>query len=181
MNTEVLDMNIKEYLRENHISVREMSVITSIPYSTLNDIVNRRVNLEECQYRTLKKIAAFLKISIEELVYENEDFQTFRNKLHHDLKSCGEVEVILEILEKRKIDYYLLHEDMLKAMYLLSLVDYLSKQNEVPLCKEYAELRKQSLKEPYYVGDQIDNCNYEDCIQEFVKHNIYEGELYDAV
>ena len=69
-------MNIKVYLKENKISVREMSMITSIPYSTLNDIVNNKVNLEECQYKTLKKIAVFLKVSIEDLVYEKEDFQT---------------------------------------------------------------------------------------------------------
>lgn len=76
-------MKIKAYLKENHISVREMAAVTSIPYSTLNDIVNEKVNLEECQYKTLKKIAVFLKISIDDLVYEKEDFQTFRNKLHH--------------------------------------------------------------------------------------------------
>ena len=88
-------MNIKAYLKERHISVREMSFITSIPYSTLNDIVNEKVNLEECQYKTLKKIAAFLKISIDDLVYEKEDFQTFRNKLHHDLVCNGDINTIL--------------------------------------------------------------------------------------
>lgn len=174
-------MNIKAYLKENHISVREMAMITSIPYSTLNDIINEKVNLEECQYKTLKKIAIFLKISIEDLVYEKEDFQTFRNKLHHDLKCNDEIDVVLEILEKRKIDYYLMHEDRLKALYLLSLVDYLSRQNQVPLCQEYSELRMQALEEPYYVGDQVEERKYDNCIPEFVKHNIYEGDLYDAV
>ena len=98
-------MNIKVYLKENKISVREMSMITSIPYSTLNDIVNNKVNLEECQYKTLKKIAVFLKVSIEDLVYEREDFQTFRNKIHHDLKDNGEIETLLYILENRIVDY----------------------------------------------------------------------------
>lgn len=174
-------MNIRVYLKENHISIREMAAITSIPYSTLNDIVNEKVNLEECQYKTLKKIAVFLKVSIDDLVYEKEDFQTFRNKLHHELKDKGDINTLLSILENRRIDYYLLHEDILKAMYLLCLLDYISKENQIPLCQEYSELRKQSLREPYYVGDQLRNRKYENCIQEFVKHNIYEGDLYDAV
>ncbi len=174
-------MNIKVYLKEKDISIREMATITSIPYSTLNDIVNGKVNLEECQYKTLKKIAVFLKVNIDDLVYEKEDFQTFRNKLHHELKSQGDIPIILNILENRIIDYYLLHEDVLKAMYLLSLLDYLSKQNEIPLCQEYSDFRKQALKEPYYVGDKLGKHRYENCIQEFVKHNIYEGDLYDAV
>lgn len=174
-------MNIKEYLNENNISVREMSVITSISYSTLNDIVNNKVNLEECQYKTLKKIAVFLKVSIEELVYEKEDFQTFRNKLHHDLKHNGEIETILYILENRRIDYYMLHDDLLKTMYLISFLDHLSIKNQVPLCQEYAHIRKMSLKEPYYVGHRMNEQNGKNYIQEFVKHNIYEGDLYDAV
>lgn len=174
-------MNIKVYLKTNNISIREMSAITSIPYSTLNDIVNGKVSVDECQYKTLKKIAVFLKVSIDDLVYEKEDFQTFRNKVHHELKDKGEIDTLLDILESRRIDYYLLHEDTLKAMYLLSLLDYLSKENQVPLCQEYAEFRKKSLKEPYYVGDKFNRREYKNCIQEFVKHNIYEGDLYDAV
>lgn len=173
-------MNIKVYLKERHISVREMSSITSIPYSTLNDIVNGKVNMEECQYKTLKKIAVFLKINIDDLVYEKEDFQTFRNNLHHELKNQGELNTLLNILENRKIDYYLMHEDILKAMYLLSLLDYLSKENQLPLCQEYSELRKQTLKEPYYVGNQLQERKSVKYIQEFVTHNIYEGDLYDA-
>lgn len=174
-------MNIKVYLKERHISVREMASITSIPYSTLNDIVNEKVNLEECQYKTLKKIAVFLKINMDDLVYEKEDFQTFRNNLHHELKDRGAIDTLLSILENRKIDYYLLHDDFVKAMYLLSLLDYLSKENHLPLCQEYSELRKQSLQEAFFVGDQVKLHKNRPYIQEFVMHNIYEGDLYDAV
>ena len=71
----------------------------------------------------------------------------------------------------------LLHNlHLLKAMYLISLLDYLSLKNQVPLCQEYAQIRKMSLNEPYYVGDRLNNQMYKHCIQEFVKHNIYEGE-----
>ncbi len=174
-------MNIKEYLNQNNISVRQMSLITAIPYSTLSDIVNERVKLEDCQYKTLKKIAVFLKVSIDDLVYQEEHFQTFRNNLHHELRLKGDVDVVLDILEEKRIDRHLLHQDMLKAMYLLSFIDYLSKKNNIPLCKEYKELRGKALDKPYYVGDQKESCKKDNCIEEFVNHNIFEGELYDAV
>lgn len=174
-------MDIKAYLKDKKISVRAMSEVTGIPYSTLNDIVNNKVNLEECQYRTLKKIASFVGVSIDNLVYEKEDFQTFRNKLHHEIKCTDSVEIVLEILETRKIDYYLMHHDNLKALYMLSLLDYFSNQNKIPLCSEYSELRMQKLEKPYYVGDKTRFVKYDNCIDEFVKHNIYEGDLYDAV
>lgn len=174
-------MDIKAYLKDKKISIREMSEVTRIPYSTLNDIVNNRVNLEECQYRTLKKIALFLNVSMDALVYEKEDFQTFRNKLHHEIKDTDSVEIVLEILETKKIDYYLMHHDNLKALYLLSLLDYFSNQNKIPLCAEYSELRMKKLEKPYYVGDKAQFETCDNCIDEFVKHNIYEGDLYDAV
>lgn len=174
-------MDIKLFLKERNLSIREMSEVICVPYSTLNDIVNNRVNLEECQYRTLKKIAVFMKISIDELVEEKEDFQTFRNKLHHEIKDKDSLKIILEILESKRIDYYLLHHDYLKAMYLLSLLDYFSNKNNIPLCSDYSELRSQKLEKPYYVGDKITHVKYKNYIQEFAEHNIYEGDLYDAV
>ena len=49
-------MNIKVYLKENKISVREMSMITSIPYSTLNDIVNNKVKLKPTTERKVSVV-----------------------------------------------------------------------------------------------------------------------------
>lgn len=174
-------MDLKEYLKEKQISVREMSRITSIPYSTLHDIVNDKVKLEDCQYKTLKRISEFVEVPVDYLVYEKEDFQTFRNKLHHRIKASDELELLVEILERREIDYYCFHADVLKALYMLSLTDYISRKNELPLCAEYADLRQKKLKEPYYVGDRVSWRDDSDCIEEFVVHNIFEGDLYDAV
>lgn len=174
-------MILKDYLRENKISVRKMSIITSIPYSTLNDIVNNRVDMEECQYKTLKKISEFVNIPIDDLVYQKEDFQTFRNKLHHRIKCMDELELLAEILQQKEIEYYYRHEDVLKALYLLSLADYISRRNEIPLCMEYSDLRRKKLIKPYYVGDMVAWREDLNCISEFVSHNIYEGNLYDAI
>lgn len=109
-----------------------------------------------------------------------EDFQTFRNDLHHRLRSAGETGLLLEILEQRVIDYYEQQEDMLKALYLLCLIDYISKKHGIPLCGEYSSLRRKKLETPYHVGDMVSWRDDSHCIDEFVLHNIYEGELYDA-
>ena len=54
-------MNIKKYLQENDISLKTMSEITTIPYATLSDIVNEKVDLYECKYKTLRKLSLFLQ------------------------------------------------------------------------------------------------------------------------
>lgn len=113
--------------------------------------------------------------------YVQIDFQTFRNILHHKLKNLGELGVLLEIIETKQIDYYYDNNDILKALYLLSFVDHLSKKNNIPLCKEYSNLRFKKLEKPYYVGDVSMFKEPTNAISEFVVHNIYEGELYDSV
>jgi hypothetical protein len=158
-----------------------MSNFTDIPYSTLNDIVNNRVVMEECQYKTLRKISEFVNVPIDELVYQKEDFQTFRNKLHHKIKSMDELELLAEILQQKEIDRYYRQDDVLKALYLLSTADYISRKNNLPFCMEYSDLRRKKLKKPYYVGDLVAWREDSNCIREFVSHNIYEGNLYDAI
>ena len=173
-------MNMKKALSDKHISIRKLSVITGLPYATVYGIVNGKINLEECQYKTLKPIAAYFELSVDDLVYHYEDFQTFRNNLHHRLVKEDELEVIADLLENKTIDYFCSHEDYLKALYLLALVDYVLKKNNYPVCREYAFLRRQKLKKPYYVGGRSAEKELK-CIPEFVMHNIYEGDLYDAV
>lgn len=109
------------------------------------------------------------------------DFQTFRNELHHELKEKGDLETVVNILEDRRIDYYLAQNQYLFSLYLLSLIDYILKRDGYAVPSEYHELRLKKLSEPYYVGDHLFWKEYNDCIPEFVQHNIYEGDLYDAV
>ena len=170
-------MDIKKYLKDNNISIRKMSIITGIPYTTLSEIVNGKVSMEDCQFKTLKPIANFCHVTVDDLVYQAEDFQTFRNKLHHKLVASDELDFVIEVYESKAIDYYRHHSDHIKALYLLSLVDYLSNKNSIPLSKEYSDLRTQALDTPLCVGGNRSG----DCLKEFADHNIFEGDLYDAV
>jgi hypothetical protein len=116
-----------------------------------------------------------------EIVSEKEDFQTFRNNLHHRIKN-NELELVLDIIEKDDVAAYMRHEDYLKALYLVATVDYISKKHEIPLCDKFRDVRTLKLEQPYYVGDSAFSTPEKDrCIDEFLKYNIYEGDIYDAV
>lgn len=68
------------------------------------------------------------------------------------------------------------------AEHLVATVDYLSKKNDIPLCDKFSELRKIKLEQPYFVGDpSFLRSSGEKCIDEYLRYNIYEGDLYDAV
>lgn len=58
-------MNIKEYLKKNRITVKQISRDTGIPYATLNDIFNGRTNIDRASVMVLKRIADELRLSME--------------------------------------------------------------------------------------------------------------------
>lgn len=174
-------MNFEKELKKRGINIRSCSIQSGIPYATLYPIIKGRVDIGTCSYFTVAKLAKFLGCRPDEIVYEIEDFQTFRNKLHHRIKQ-NELELILETVEGDDVSRYMRHEDYLKALYLVASVDYLSKKNDIPLCDKFDDVRKIRLNMPYYVGDSALLGSAKDsCIDEFLRYNIYEGDLYDAV
>ena len=89
---------------------------------------------------------------------------------------------MLGIIEHEDVEYYRLHGDYVKMLYLVATVDYISKKYEIPLCDKYDEIRNMKLEEPFFVGDSAFlNKGVDSGIEEFAKYNIVEGDLYDAV
>ena len=174
-------MNFEKELKKRHVNIRSCSLQSGIPYATLYPIVKGQVDIGTCSYNTVAKLARFLGYRPDEIVYEKEDFQTFRNNVHHQVKQ-DELTFLLETIESDDVAAYARHEDYLKALYLVATVDYLSRKNQLPLCDKYDEFRHTKLSQPYYVGDSSFLASDGGrCIDEFVKYNIYEGDLYDAV
>ena len=174
-------MNFEKELNKRKTNIRACSIQSDIPYATLYPIVKGQVDIGTCSYFTVAKLARFLGYRPDEIVYEKEDFQTFRNNLHHRIKN-NELECILEIIESNDVSTYMQHEDYLKALYLVATVDYISRKNDIPLCDKYNSVRQIRLEQPYYVGDSsLFVSDRRECIDEFLRFNIYEGDLYDAV
>ena len=174
-------MNFEKELKKRNTSIRACSIQSDIPYATLYPIIKGQVDIGTCSYYTVAKLARYLGYRPDEIVYEKENFQTFRNNLHHRIRR-DELECILEIIESDEVSTYLRHEDYLKALYLVATVDYISRKNDIPLCDKYNSVRNIRLEQPYYVGDSsLFSSDKRECIDEFLRFNIFEGDLYDAV
>ena len=63
-------MNLKEYLKQQGITIYRLALNTGIPRTTLEDIVNGRTDLRESKFSTLQKLSLYLEIPIEDLVEE---------------------------------------------------------------------------------------------------------------
>jgi len=58
---------MKEYLRERHCSIYSISKKCGIPYSTLNDLVNGKVPIDQCRIGLLRKLSDALGLSMDEV------------------------------------------------------------------------------------------------------------------
>ncbi|MBO5069869.1 MAG: helix-turn-helix transcriptional regulator [Roseburia sp.] len=58
---------LKEFLNQKKISIYKLSQTSGVPYSTLNDIVNGKIDISNCKAGSLKRIADSLEISMDEL------------------------------------------------------------------------------------------------------------------
>lgn len=184
---------LKEYLQQRHISIKAISDGTGIAYSTVNYIVNNRTPIEKCTGETLHKIAQFLNISMDQLYDMNcrftlQDFEVFKSEIAHAIKSSSQIDFLIETLQSNVIEKYWNDNRKVQALYLLSMVDYLSRINKIPVCTKYKDLRSACIK-PMIVplsvrlqsiameGEKMD---YSDCIPEFLAHGIVEGDIFNV-
>ena len=58
---------LKNYLEEKKLSMYKVSKEGGIPYSTLNDLVNGRVEIENCKVSLLLQLAKYLGLSLDEI------------------------------------------------------------------------------------------------------------------
>ena len=168
-------------LKKQNMNIRICSKKSGIPYATLYPIIKGQVDIGTCTYYTVEKLAKVLGYRPDQIVYHKEDFQTFRNNLHHDIKR-NDLQTVLGIIESEDVEYYHMHHDYIKMLYLVATVDYISKKYSIPLSNKYDEIRKMKLEKPFFVGDALLLGKKEEAgIKEFAKYNIIEGDLYDAV
>lgn len=174
-------MDFVDELNKQNMNIRTCSQKSGIPYATLYPIIKGQVDIGACAYYTVEKLARVLGYRPDQIVYHREDFQTFRNNLHHDIKR-NDLQTVLGIIEHEDVEYYRMHHDYIKMLYLVATVDYISKKYSIPLSNKYDDIRHMKLEEPFYVGDsQLLGKKTKAGIKEFAKYNIIEGDLYDAV
>lgn len=61
-------MDIKNALKKKEKSLRKIALEIDMPYSTLSDIANKKVDLKKCSYENLSKVADYLEITVEDVV-----------------------------------------------------------------------------------------------------------------
>ncbi len=191
-------MELTSLLREKQLSVYQCAKESSVPYTTLLDIVKGKTRIEKCAAETIYKLAKTLDVTMEELLEEcfkeNEnipdtrDFEIYKSNICHLVKDKGDIEFIIDTLKENQIRTYWERKWYRESFYLLAMVDYLSRENDLPLCNDFEDIRNCTLSEPLYPRDVIlaakldasldvkEQC-LKEAIPEFMRFNIVESEI----
>lgn len=191
---------MNQLLEEKGITKYRLSKESGIPYTTISDICTGKTNLEKCSGETLYHISKVLKMTIEELIEPGiladdhnarSEFEIYKSNICHRVKDIGDIKFIIETLQEDQIRKLYKREWYRECFYLLAMVDYLSRENELPICLDYEEIRQKKLQKPIYPAsvivaataeknERLKRLCEENAIPEFKRFNIIEGDIRDV-
>ena len=189
-------MLINSIMAENNISVYRLSKSSGIPYATINDICNNKVNLAKCNAETIYKLAKELNVSMEKLlepyVMPRPSVELFKSNVSHSLKELGDIDFLIKTIESDEITVYYQRGWYPECLYLLAMVDYISRINEIPLCNAYEKYRSMKLNKKLYPMGIVAACAVSDdenlkaqaelnAIPEFLRFNIIESDVRNVI
>lgn len=189
-----MDMTLKQLLKNKNITAYNLAKETRIPYSTICDLVNGKTSITNLSLKYGLAIADYLKMDPRKLLelttVELIDFRYFRNNLLHDLKRTDPKVFVNRLISRKEIDFCVKNNGLDRALYILALIDYLSKQYEININpNRYSSLRKKKLKKPLFPGsdlvrfDSIEEAEEKlgiKVIPEFKAFNIIEEDIWNV-
>ncbi|MGN0345316.1 MAG: helix-turn-helix domain-containing protein [Lachnospiraceae bacterium] len=189
-------MIVNELLKKENMSRYRLSKESGVAMTTITDICSGKAELDKCAAGTIYKIAKVLGVSVDFLLENNKErsadyrcsFETFKSNTCHHVKNLGDIDFIIETLEADEIRKLYNRQWYREALYLLAMVDYLSRLNSLPICTNYNDLRCKRLEKPYFpasvavsyaaTGDErIKDEAVANAIPEFLRFNIVESEV----
>ena len=184
-------MIINEMLYKRNWSKNRLAKEANIPYSTIEDIFSKKTKIENLTLANSIKLAKALNIDVLDVVklQNRTDEDVFRSTICHELASLGDYRFIEKTIENGEIIKLFKNRLYFESLYLLSMLDYVCKKNNIPVVKEYEQIRKHkldSISYPKSVLHLISNKDdlqkeFDNSILEFKMHNIAEREVNNAV
>ena len=189
-------MTVKKLMEQKKITKYQLAKESGIPYTTVTDICSGKTQLSKCSADTVYKLAKNLDVSMESLLEpyltKRVDFELFKSSICHRVKALGDTGFIVQTLEEDWIRKYYEWDWYAESLYLLAMLDYLSRLNRIPLCTRYDDLRRCRLSEVVFPAgvlaiaaasktDAAKEQALTDAIPEFMRFNIVESEIRNVI
>ena len=193
-------MTLNNLLTETNMTKYQLSKKSGVPQTTVIDICSGKTRLEKCTAETVYRIAQALGVPMESLLQERMEktaerrssFEVFKSNVCHLVKDKGDIDFLIQTLESDEIRRLYKKRWYPESLYLLAMVDYLSRVNGMPLCEEYRDLRGAKLKQVLYPSSLVLEAkatknaallqqSERESIPEFMSHNIVEREVRNVI
>ena len=189
-------MDINKIMQAKRLSKYRLALRSGVPYTTLSDICNGKTNLAKCSAETVYKLSKELDVTMEQLietyVIQRGSFENFKSTICHRVKELGDIDFIADTLESQEIRTYYEKKWYPESLYLLAMLDYISRENDIPLCDDYDDLRRCRLEKPIYPASirAVSAASKSDAalkraaataIPEFKRFNIIENEVRNVI
>ena len=185
-------MNINDLLEQKNLTKYMLSKINGVPFTTISEITTGKSKIKNCTGDTLYKLARAKDVTIEDLLVDSmeyrQSFETYKSNVCHLVKDMGDLDFIIDTLESDKIRKLYQKRWYPESLYLLAMVDYLCRENDLPICAEYNDIRAARLSEPIYPASILTMCavlkndalkteSLNEAIPEFMRFNIVESDV----
>lgn len=191
-------MSLNEMLMQKNISKYRLWKESGVPQATISDICTGKTRIEKCSAETIYRIAKVLDVPMESLIApavsaldeerSRPSFEIFKSNTCHQVKDMGDIPFVIDLLQTNQIRKLYEKKWYPEALYLLAMLDYLSRENHIPICTNYNDLRRCKLQRTMYPSSVVLLCKTmksdepkEACmrmaIPEFLRFNIVESEI----
>ena len=191
-------MALNEVLEQKNITKYRLWKESGVPQATISDICTGKTRIEKCSAETIYRIAKVLDVPMESLIApavrvmdeerRRPSFEIFKSNICHRVKDMGDIPFVIDLLQSNQIRKLYEKKWYPEALYLLAMLDYLSRENHIPICKNYNDIRAAKLQQLVYPSSVVIMCKAlhsdapkEDCIRmaipEFLRFNIVESEV----
>jgi len=166
--------------------------MSGVPFTIISEICTGKSKLKNCAAGTLYKLAKSLDVTMKDLLSDSmvyrQKFETYKSNICHLVKDMGDINFIINTLESDEIRSLYKKFWYPESLYLLAMLDYLCRENDLPICSEYSDIRMLKLKEPIYPESILTMCvilnsdmpkteSHNEAIPEFLRFNIVESEI----
>lgn len=123
---------------------------------------------------------------------ERSDFENFKSSICHRLKRLGDEEFVIGALESNEVRTYFERKWYRESLYLLAMIDYISRLNNIPIAVDYDDIRSHKLEKSLYPrsaralalaneDESVLRKVEEEAIPEFKRFNIFENDVRNVV
>lgn len=142
--------------------------------------------------KTRDRFGRFTDVEYISPSFERPAFGIFKGNVCHALKEQGDIQFIIQTLESGEIRKLFNKGWYEEILYLLAMLDYVSRENNVPVCSDYADIRATKLDRTVYPSSVLmlskvlksedpKKKAMQEAIPEFMRFNIVEADVRNVV